>query len=235
MPQIGAPNPGQAHCRRRKTGNSQSLHDFPKVKLKALRTPWTSFLLSKIRRFSSGSKGTWDKSATNRGSGGGSAFRADDSSPQGRARAKPAVADPQSSELRVAPRGPQGRSGLSAAGAEQRRRQRGTQELSGVGGLAAPTLGRGQDRSRASEVDHGAASCHGAASSGKAAATALPGSPSYLSFPGPAQRSGLAPAEVSQPSALGPAGRRGSPRARLALFSQPPRPASAPRRDAPSP
>lgn len=151
VPQIGAPNPGQAHCRRRKTGNSQSLHDFPKVKLKALRTPWTSFPLSKIRRFSLGSKGTWDKSATKRRSGGRSASRADDSSPQGRARAKPAVADPQSSELRVAPRGPQARSGLSAAGsraAAQTARKTGRRRTGALGGRRSrspyPRAGPGQ-------------------------------------------------------------------------------------------
>ena len=59
------------------------------------------------------------------------------------------------------------------------------------------------------------ARCEGADGGGRAAAEA-PRFPPYLAFPDPALSSGLAPGELSQPSAPGPGSRREAPGARLA-------------------
>lgn len=130
-------------------------------------------------------------------------------------RAEPLAPDQQPAELRAAPPGLRGSNwperGGSGAAARAARNTGRRRRSRGVGGLAAPTLGRGRGRNRAGKVEPKRARCEGADSSRRAAAEAPRGSRPYLSFPDPAQSSGLGPAEVSQPSALRRARRHRSP------------------------
>lgn len=143
------------------------------------------------------------------------------------------VRRPQPASLPRHPRGPPG-SPLAGAGPE--REAGGSAAQSGVqaaklgrcwgsaGRDPLPGAGPGQTPHPASSP--GAARCEGADGGGRVAAEA-PRLPPYLAFPGLTQSSGLAPAEVSQPSASGPADRREVPGARLTRSWPPPAPVPA--------
>lgn len=215
----GKPCPTQTFC----PGKLLASARLPQGQPRTVRAPWSSFSPSKIRPFGGLQGAARGKSGSNNRCGKkihlcGRRTRAP------RASAPTPAGQPPAAPART-PGLAAGRSGARAGGRWQRRASRGTgsEAWALLGGLqvAIPSQERGQDREPHPASGPSAARCEGADGGGRVAAEA-PRLPPYLAFAGLTQSSGLAPAEVSQPSASGPPDRREVSGARLTR-SWPPR------------